>query len=491
MKIALFNLIKEGKMDEVFEMGSSFLEKMREYRYEWTTLQSKFHDKRRAFSEGKISQEHYTQQQNLINSELINLIEKIDTELRLIIQTEFETEQTFQDKLQHALIASYELEDVISVGASTVTYKAKEKTDGDIVAIRALQNDNLFTHTDAFEEVYQINKLNHRNIISVLGKSGKDDVPRYVIMEFVRGINIEKMVNESGPRPVSETKRMLISISDALYYLHKRRIFNADLRASSIIVDSEGEPMLSPFIVFRTQPESNYHQIVSNLTYMSYQRLNAIDHIDHTPQTNQFSLGVLAYLLIVGEALFQPEKMIDLIEERIEFEKNEAFRERKLSKLEGPDELIYIVRKLLSNDRFPNMLDVLNALKEINDESTEYNRSAQESYIRACSSNPNITLEMSQKIAVLLDIPSEYNLEKLAMRLHNTISLVIETNPEKSYLDKFKQTELFGLFSDRDTFSKFKKVLYTHLKEEDYLWEKKVKQYWDKTLSETFKELKK
>ena len=491
MKEKIIDLIKAGELQKAFEIGEEVLGNLKDFYYTWTLLQSRYQDKKQENVKGLLSQEKYTLEMNRFNAELLELILKIESNIQKNFKQMEATAISLKDKLQNVLINSYEILEILSEGTSTITYKAKERFEDDVVAVRVLKNVNLFSETEAFEEVNKVKKLQHRNIITIFGRSPKNVEPKYVLMDYIQGIDVQTLVLEGGPRPLSETRRVLLKICDALYYLHKRKIFNADLRAARILIDREGEPMVSPFTVFRTQTDNNYEQIVSNLKCMSYQRLASKNYEQHTPQSNQFSLGVIAFLLLTGELLFDSDSIIDLIEIRSAFEKDEKFRAKKLARLEVPKPVVEIVTKLLSprkKDRFPNMLAVIQALKNVFIDLDAHQLTAQESYSRACSFNPQIMHSLFEKIN-LEDTKEDYTLSHIALKLHNMIGLIIETNAHKSYLTKVMELEIYAnLFFNN--FKNFKACLFDLLEEYDYLWNDSIRDCWEKSFNETYAELK-
>ena len=492
MKEEIIYSIRKGEIESALELGEQFLNTIKDHYFLWLNLQSKYNEIKGNYVSGLVSQSEYNISLNKINAEILEVVIKIDREIKTIEGKKYQ-EPTLKNKLQNTLVDSYEILEVLSEGTSTVTYKARELLEGDIVAIRALKTESLFKESQAFEEVSRIKKVNHRNIISILGKSPMNVVPKHVILEYIDGRDLYSIVDEYGQRPISEIQNILLKISHALYYLHKRKIFNADLRASKILIDKEGEPMISPFIVFRTKDENNYRQIISNLKYMSYQRLNSKDYKHFDPRSNQFSLGVIAYLMIVGIPLFEEESLVDLIESRTKFEKDNKYRTEKLAKLEGPEDMVVLVRKLLSKERgnrYANMREVILALQNMDDNSNEYYRTAQESYSRACSFNSNLTFDLLK--TVFEQEPVEFqntHIESLSMKLHNVISLLIETNSNKSYLMKVLHSqELSVIFTQFHPL--FIEQLFKLLKESDYLWSEKVYEAWKITLDESLKGFK-
>ena len=88
------------------------------------------------------------------------------------------------------------------------------------------------------------------------------------------------------------------------------------------------------------------------------------------------------------------------------------------------------------------------------------------------------------------EIKKEYELNDIAIKFHNIIGLIIETNIHKSYLNKVMKLEFYSnLFSNN--FDAFKENLFVLLEENDYLWSKDIKQSWEKILNGTYSELSK
>jgi len=421
MKEKLINLIRQGKLSKAFEEGESFLKIMNDHYYSWTMLQSKLNDVKNENTKGILNSEEFTRQMNLINSQLLDLILKLDNDLHIADTVPVE-EQSFRDKLQNALLGSYEILKVLSDGPLSVNYKAKELFEDNMVVIKAMKFDGFVDVSSLFEEITRARQFNHRNIISVIGKSSIDANPKYVVLEYIGGTALNTIVTENGARPKGETRRVLLHLAQALYYLHKRKVFNADLQSTRIFMDKEGEPMMAP-------------QMVSNLQYMSLSRLRSKGYKNDHPRANQFSLGTLGYFLIVGQPLFEKASIVDLIEARKLFDQDETFRAKKLANLDGGLALNRLVEKLLAKedeDSFSNMLEVIEYLKNIKDNTKDYG---------------------------------------------------------KSYLLKATQSkELSSIFFRHQLL--FKEIFLNLLAEADYLWSAEVQAAWETTLQDTFEEVK-
>lgn len=490
MRQQIVNQLQKGKTKAALEHGEQILGQLKDLYYNWISVQSSFRDSANQKSTGTIAESEYTLQLNRTNARILELVKSMDN--LLTEQTQSQRFNDLQEELQSILADQYKILDVIRDGALTVLYRAQEVYGDDYVAIRVLKSETPYFQSTAFDEATRMKRVNHRNIISIIGYSPKASYPRYVVLEHTNGSTLETLVETHGPRPTNEIIHILTRLTDALYYLHKRKIFNADLRPDRIIIDDESEPMFSPFIVFRNNNENNYAQIIANLKYMSYERLSVKDYENFGPVSNQFSLGNIAYLLHTGKPLFEGDSLIHLIKGRMQFENDSEYFEKKLAALDGHPQLIEVIRKLLSKHRYTSMLEVKRALLRISLDEDPGNILAQESFIRATSFNPQFAQQVLQKLQDkgIVEVPEEIGVALFGQRIQHTVNLLIATNPSKNYLTKvLKNPALASLIVDhRDDFLE---LLIDIISKADYLWDKKTETAWRATLTETFMEVSK
>ena len=96
MKERLIHLLRSGDTKGAFEQGMAFLERMKDYYYKWTPLQSKFNEKSNDNLKGVLSSEEHSIDLNRINFELLDLIISLDKDWR-------EMERPDKSMVQHNL----------------------------------------------------------------------------------------------------------------------------------------------------------------------------------------------------------------------------------------------------------------------------------------------------------------------------------------------------------------------------------------------------
>jgi serine/threonine protein kinase len=491
MKDEVVKLIQQADLDEALKVGQQYLKTSKDFYYDLLILQSRFEDKEKDKRNGVISNEEYTIDINRISLDYLDLVQKIDDSLHTdnYITSSI---NTFLERIQHILASRYNIKEVLAEGASTVMFKAMDLYARELVVIKALKIENLTSETKAFENVETLRDIRHRNIIEIKSMSQPRTSPSFVVLKYVNGGDLYEIIKENGRRTEHETRALMVKICDALYHLHKRKIFHADLRASRILIDDENEPVISPFSVFRTNSYNNFDQIIANLRFMSYERLSSKSYNETaSSSSNQFSLGILGFFLLTGEELFNGDTLVDLMEDRYKFQNDEQYRAEKLALLQCQDEFKTIITKLLSpikKDRYQNILVVKEQLQDIEFNLAPMEQIAFESYSRACSYNSTLTADFISILQEqkLMDIDPTIDPSQLAMRLHHIINLIIESDDENDYLSKVMESKNMQLFF-QSSYKQVFPVFLSLMEKSDYLWSKDVEASWQAIFEKTFK----
>ncbi|TNE65974.1 MAG: hypothetical protein EP344_02745 [Bacteroidetes bacterium] len=501
MKGQIIEQIAQGNTEEAIETVEGVLETLKDEYYKWVALKSRFGKLKSDSIKGTVAQEDMTLETNKIQALVMEYYKDLDNTIREHFQ---ESEQFslnhegFRDRLQSRLMEKYQLQELLGLGDSTVYYKAKQWKSDRLVTIKAWISQNFTHEAAAFSESERIRYFKHRNIRTVIDDAGAHEVPKYVILEYIDGSDLRAIVEKTGPRPVYESKRLLHKICDALYYLHKRKNFSSDLRPNRIMIDEEGEPIMTLVTGFKTRIDANYSEILSDFQYMSPERLSAKNGIlEDDVRSNQFSLGVLAYFLVTGEHLFSGESLTEVINQRQRFSADPEYRQAKFDQLRGPEDFTGIIVKLLSLEkkkRYANIKAVIDALDSCKVPSRSHYEVTRESYQRCIALNPDFIGRFLDTLTEKLPVakerldPTKIDRKRLEIMLHNSINLMIETNVDDSYMDKIRQIKGHkGL--NRAHYTSFFGIFLEHVAECDYMWSNEIKKSWDLTLEESIDDL--
>ncbi|KAJ3708454.1 hypothetical protein LUZ61_012159 [Rhynchospora tenuis] len=252
------------------------------------------------------------------------------------------------DSLHYTELPMFDLETVIAAtanfsdanklgqGGFGIVYKGV-LSGGEEIAVKRLSKDSSQGLNEFMNEVMLIAKLQHRNLVRLLGCCIHDS-ERILIYEFMPNKSLDFFIFDKVRRELlSWTMRLEIvaGISRGILYLHQDSRFNIihrDLKAANILLDGEMTPKVSDFgiarLFKREQNEMDTGRVVGTRGYMSpeYAMEGKI-----SVKSDVYSFGVLLLEIISGKRnqgnhnliafawkLWQEGKLIQLADEAID-----------------------------------------------------------------------------------------------------------------------------------------------------------------------------
>jgi len=142
--------------------------------------------------------------------------------------------------------------------------------------------------------------LDHPNIGRLLDGGTTDDGTPYLVMELIRGKNIDQYCDE---RRLSINERLLLfaEVCRAVQYAHQRLVIHRDIKPSNILVTDDGVPKLLDFGIAKILDPSAQVE-VTQLRPMTpeYASPEQVRGEPITTATDVYSLGVVLYRLLTG-----------------------------------------------------------------------------------------------------------------------------------------------------------------------------------------------
>ncbi|KAJ9671834.1 hypothetical protein PVL29_025506 [Vitis rotundifolia] len=191
-------------------------------------------------------------------------------------------------------------------GGFGLVYKGTLQEEQEIAVKRLSKNSGQGLNEFKNEVIY-ISKLQHRNLVRLLGGCIHDE-EKMLIYEYMPNRSLDSFIfDKTRSMELDWNKRFLIisGIARGLLYLHqdsRLRIIHRDLKADNILLDEEMTPKISDFGIARSfgenETEANTKRVVGTYGYMSPEY--AIDGL-YSTKSDVFSFGVLVLEIVSGK----------------------------------------------------------------------------------------------------------------------------------------------------------------------------------------------
>lgn len=212
-------------------------------------------------------------------------------------------------------IGKYEVIGVVGRGGMGVVYSARDPFIDRIVAVKtiAISSENE-AGDDQVErlrmEARSAGKLHHPNIVTIFDFGEEGDLS-YIVMEYVEGINLSRVVQMRRAIPLAAKVDVLIQVARGLAYAHECGVIHRDMKPSNVCVTLRGVAKILDFGLARFDDTklTKTGYLSGTIAYMSPERFNG----ETGPLDDIFAFGAVAYELLSYERAFPGDSTPQII----------------------------------------------------------------------------------------------------------------------------------------------------------------------------------
>jgi serine/threonine-protein kinase len=206
---------------------------------------------------------------------------------------------------------------LLGSGGMGVVYKARDRELDDLVALKVLRRD-LWGDRAQLErlksELKLARRITHPNVLRTYD-FGELDRVAFISMEYVRGVTLRYMLDQTHRLPYSAALRLAKQLCAGLSAAHAVGVIHRDIKPENLILEATGNAKLMDFgiarPVSRLQPgQTQAGFIVGTPQYLAPEQVQG-GEID--TRADIYSAGVVLYEIFTGEVPFRGATAMEVV----------------------------------------------------------------------------------------------------------------------------------------------------------------------------------
>eukprot|EP01122_Echinamoeba_exundans_P010274 TRINITY_DN3809_c0_g2_i1.p1 TRINITY_DN3809_c0_g2~~TRINITY_DN3809_c0_g2_i1.p1 ORF type:complete len:306 (+),score=85.05 TRINITY_DN3809_c0_g2_i1:128-1045(+) len=209
----------------------------------------------------------------------------------------------------------YQKLEKIGEGTYGVVYKARDKTNGRLIALKKirLEHEDEGVPSTAIREISLLRELEHPNIVSLLDVVNYNN-KLYLVFEFLdQDLKryIDTMLEAKNPIAPLLIKSYMWQLLKGIAFCHAHRVLHRDLKPQNLLIDRQGAIKLADFGLARAFciPVRTYTHEVVTLWYRAPEIL--LGSRNYSTPVDIWSIGCIFAELLSRHPLFPGDSEID------------------------------------------------------------------------------------------------------------------------------------------------------------------------------------
>lgn len=211
-----------------------------------------------------------------------------------------------KDRLQEATVGRYEVGERLGQGGMATVYRAldlrlRRKVALKVMAPELLRDSGMIGRFQ--REAQIIASLHHQHIVPVHAVEQFGDL-HFFELRYVEGPTLRSLIERNGPLPIDAVKAWFAQIAEALDYAHGEGVIHRDIKPGNILIELDGKAVLTDFGIAKIEQgprQTATGLLVGTTAYMSPEQWS---ETEIGPGSDQYSLGIVLYEMLSGDAPF-------------------------------------------------------------------------------------------------------------------------------------------------------------------------------------------
>jgi len=268
------------------------------------------------------------------------------------------------------LAGRYELLALLGAGGMGSVYKARDKSLGELVAIKVLSpelSSDPVMITRFRQEVKLARRVTHVNVARTFD-IGEHGPHLFLTMELITGASLTDTLRHEAPMPVERIVEIASAICAGLGAAHAAGVVHRDLKPDNVLIGQDGRVVITDFGIARVVDPAQHEAVktigmpIGTPAYMAPEQVQGAPDID--ARADIYAFGTMLYELFTGHRAWAGDSVFWVASRRIV----EPPPDPRAARPDMPTQAAALVMRCMARakaDRFQSADEVLVALAAI------------------------------------------------------------------------------------------------------------------------------
>ena len=283
--------------------------------------------------------------------------------------TPWQCEKLAEGRHKGFFLGKYKLLDHLGTGGMSSVYLAEHVLMQRRVAIKVLPKNRVedSSYLARFHrEAQAAAALDHRNIVRAYDVDN-DGAIHYLVMEYVDGRDLQRIVKEDGPLDYAEAVEYMRQSADGLDHAHQAGLIHRDVKPANLLVDPKNVVKVLDLGLARFTADDDRasltvaydENVLGTADYLAPEQ--AIDSHGVDARADIYGLGCSLYYLVTGHPPFPDGTLPQRLMMHQKHQPPSIYKDRK----DAPEDLVKICMKMMAKKpkhRYKTAAEVSDAL---------------------------------------------------------------------------------------------------------------------------------
>ncbi|MCI0640260.1 MAG: serine/threonine protein kinase [Gemmataceae bacterium] len=238
--------------------------------------------------------------------------------------TPYQVNQILQGNGASLLLGTYRLLERIGEGAMGQVFKGWDPKLERVVAVKMIHKEHLSSQRAMGrfkQELETASKLDHRNIVLVRDADEIDSRP-YMVMEFIEGTDLSRMVKTAGPLPVWQAAEYARQAALGLQHALERNVVHRDIKPGNLLVTREQVVKILDFGLAKFESDepnaarlTQFGAVLGTIDYIAPEQAENAQRADI--RADIYGLGCTLFYLLSGKPPFPGSSIVEKVSARM------------------------------------------------------------------------------------------------------------------------------------------------------------------------------